>query len=186
MLAALTLFSLSGCFSFYDPNGNRGSGSIIRAEAYVPIYGTDTALRRIGSMAPQPTASSGKIYVFGSYLFQVEKFKGVHVIDYSDKTKPVKLSFIKSGGALELAVKNGYLITNNADDLVTIDIRDPLNAKEVARVPKAFKNYEFDWYTQMKPPKRGSYYVCPDYYMHGDVIGWKLEKNVSNAYCYSN
>jgi hypothetical protein len=156
----------------------------IREEAYVPVYGFDSSLRAVKNIPVQPTVKAGKIYVFGRYLFQVEENMGIHVIDYSNKTKPVKLTFIKSLGCSELAVKNGLLITNNMNDLVSVNISDLQVIKEVSRNKFAFKNYYFDWYKGNKPPERQKYYVCPDYYK-GDIISWKLEKKVANAYCYN-
>jgi hypothetical protein len=158
----------------------------IREEAYVPVYGYDSSLRVIKNETPQPTLKAGKIYVFGSYLFQVEENAGIHIIDYRDKTKPVKVSFIKSAGCSELAVKNGLLITNNMDDLVTVNISNFQSVKEVSRIKKAFKNYYFDWYDGFKkPPERGKYFVCPGF-DRGDVVDWKLEKQVAGANCLNN
>lgn len=38
----------------------------------------------IDIIAPVPMHESGKIYVYGEYVFVNEKYKGVHVIDNSD------------------------------------------------------------------------------------------------------
>lgn len=157
----------------------------IQEEAYVPIYGFDTALRSVKNLVPQPTVKAGKVYVFGKYLFQVEENAGIHVIDYSNKANPVKLTFIKSMGCSEVAVKNGLLITNNMNDLVSVNISNLQTVKEVSRVKNAFKNYYYDWYNISRPPERGKYYVCPEY-QRGDILSWKLEKKVPNAYCFNN
>lgn len=185
-------FLLQGCWGYtknVDPLPGQGpSPQEIQPEAYVPVYGSDTLLRGIYAMEAQPTIAAGKIYVYGNLLFQVENEKGIHVIDYSDRKKPVKLGFIRCKGSSELAVKGGYLITNNLDDLVTIDISRVDSVKEVARMKHAFTHYNVLRYMDMKmyyPPERGKYYVCPNV-QDGDVIGWKLEKNVRNAYCYYN
>lgn len=158
---------------------------MIQEEAYVPVYGFDSSLRTVKNMTVQPTVKAGKVYVFGKYLFQVEENTGIHVIDYGDKTKPVKLTFIKSMGCAEVAVKNGILIANNMNDLVSVNISNLQTVKEVSRIKNAFKNYYYDWYNNSKPPVRGKYYVCPTY-TAGDIIEWKLEKKVPNAYCYNN
>ena len=85
-----------------------------------------------------------------------------------------------------MAVKNGYLIVNNASDLVTVDISDLNKVKEVARVKNAFKYYDSYNWINAKPTEKGKYYVCP-YSLNGqDIIGWKLEKDVANANCFSN
>jgi hypothetical protein len=183
-LAFIIISTFTGCWSFYK---NEYEGPMVRDEAYVPIYGVDTAGKTIKSLAPQPIVESGKIYVFGNNLFQVEKMKGVHIINYSDKAHPVKVGFIRSGGATEIAVKNGYLVVNNHADLVTVDISDFNNVKEVARVKNAFKTYHTDlwqYWQNQKPPEKGKYYVCPAVPAGEELIGWKLEKNVENASCY--
>ena len=154
----------------------------IRDEAYVPIYGFDSTLRTIQSLPAQPTINPGKVYTIGHYLFQVELSEGIHIIDYSSTLRPRKLGFIKISGCQELAMKNQYLFTNNMNDMVSIDVSDPTNAKLVSRINGAFKMNNF--YVYRTPPVRGVYYVCPDNWQ-GDVIGWKLEKKVSGASCYN-
>jgi hypothetical protein len=158
---------------------------IIRDEAYVPVYGTDPVTHGIAAMPPQPIEQSGKIYVWGNLLFQIENLQGIHVIDYTDRQHPVKLGFIKVKGCSELAIKGYALITNNMNDLVTIDISKPGEAKELGRVPNAFPFYSANAYMTARPPEKGKYYVCVDFY-RGDVVGWKLEKNVKGAYCFNN
>lgn len=166
--------------SCYDKrSGQLPDINMVRAEAYVPVYGTDSFTRTIKGGLPRQTQNAGKIYVLGNYLFQVEKMKGVHVIDYTDRKNPKKLGFIYSSGCSEVAVKNGFLIANNMDDLVTIDIRDLGDIKEAARIPKAFPHFFMEI---SAPPVSGVYYVCPEF-SKGDVIGWKLEKNVKGANC---
>lgn len=153
---------------------------VIRAEAYVPVYETEP-VTTIASLSPQPIVHSGKIYVWNNLLFQVELYKGIHVINYSDRNNPVKLSFIKVRGCSELAVKGTHLITNNLKDLVTIDISNPTAVKEVARMKDAFPEFYAQQLDFPRPPDQG-WFLCPDY-SQGDVTGWKLEKNVKNAYC---
>jgi len=181
LIVIITAFT--GCWSYYKDD--QYTVETIRDEAYVPVYGIDTSFRSIRSMAPQPIVESGKIYVLGNNLFQVEKMKGVHIINYSDKSKPVKIGFIKSGGASEIAVKNGYLVVNNGPDLVTIDITDYNKVKEVARVKNAFKTFYSESSEFLVPPVKGKYYVCPLVPSGQDLVGWKLEQNVSGAGCYN-
>jgi hypothetical protein len=153
------------------------------AEAYVPVYGYDSAKYMVKPMPAQPIKVAGKIYVWGKLLFQVEQHQGIHVIDYTDKQNPVKLGFIGLKGCTEIAVKGNYLIANNMIDLVTIDISQPAQAKEVSRMKGAFShlltNREYE-----QPGVAGVYYECPDR-SKGDVIGWKVEKNVKGYWCHN-
>lgn len=176
---------LVSCFDYHKknlppPNG----GDVVRAEAYVPVYGADSGdVYKITSAPVRQTIKAGKIYVQGKTLFQVEQLAGVHVINYSNKENPVKLGFIKSRGCSEVAYKNGFLIINNLDDLVFIDVSDINNIKEASRIRHAFVQFYVDQYNNSRPPVSGKYYVCPNYYK-GDIVEWKLEKNVKGAYCY--
>ena len=135
-------------------------------------------------MPVQPMVKSGKIYVWGNLLFQVDEFTGVHVINYSDKQNPVKLGFISIKGCSEIAVKGNYLIANNMNDLVTIDFSQPSQVKEVGRLKGAFPTYEYN-YQYAEPDEKNVYYKCPDL-NKGDVLEWKLEKDVKGAYCRTN
>ena len=158
-------------------------GTPIRKEAYVPIYGQDSVKYVIKSMPVKPIVNAGKIYVWGNLLFQVDQFAGIHVINYSDKQNPVRLGFIASKGCTEIAVKGNYLIANNMDDLVTIDISQPSDVKEVSRLKGAFPTYLYNQ-VYAQPDVKGVYYKCPDT-QAGDVIGWKLEKDVKDVWCHN-
>lgn len=176
----ITASFIGGCY------GNYNYRIPLRAEAYVPIYGHNTALREITGSGPEPTKDAGKIYVSGKRLYQVENNKGIHIIDYTDETNPRKLAFINIAGCGEVTVKNNALISNCLNDIVTIDISDPEHPKELTRVREAFAitSYYNEFATQQKPPMPNVYYVCPNGYQ-GDVIGWKLEKQV-HASCKTN
>lgn len=155
----------------------------VQPEAYVPIYGYDSARYAVKAMPVQPTVQGGKIYVWGNYLFQIEQMKGIHVINYADRQNPVKLGFIGVKGCSELAVKGNHLITNNMGDMVVIDMRSINDVKEVGRIKMAFPQFNIPEFNM--PPERNKYFVCPDQ-SKGDIVGWTLEKDVKRAYCYSN
>lgn len=174
--------TLSSCWGGWSSKNLPEPEETIRAEAYVPVYSPES-ITAITSMTPQPIVHSGKIYVWNNLLFQVELYKGIHVINYADRSNPIKLGFIKVRGCSELAVKGTQLITNNLKDLVTIDISDPKAVKEVARMKDAFPQFYAQQLDYQMPPQPG-WFICPDY-SKGDVTGWKVEKNVKNAYCHN-
>lgn len=171
--------TLASCWGLTD---NRTPSEPVAAEAYVPIYGYDSARYVIRSKPPRSIVNAGKIYVFGNTLFQVEQFEGVHIIDYTDRKNPVKTGFISIKGCNDVTVKGNFLLTNNMQDLVTIDISNRNDVKEVGRVKGAFYAFIAPEFSQ--PPARDVRYVCIDQ-TKGDVIGWKLEKNVKKAWCYN-
>jgi hypothetical protein len=65
----------------------------------------------------------GKIYMYGNYIFVVDKFSGVHVIDNQDRTNPQKTGYIHISGVMDVAVRDSVLYADNAVDLVAIDLR---------------------------------------------------------------
>lgn len=181
LFAATLLFT--ACFDL----GRKPYKEEIFPEAYIPVYGIDSARRIISSDIPQPTTNAGKIYVHGNLLYQVEVFKGIHIIDYSNKDQPVKLAFLHIPGCSEVTVKNNILLTNNMNDLVSLDIGHLPVVAELSRVSNAFAagNFYNADAINAKPPFSGVHYVCPDAYS-GDIIGWTLGKDVTGAYCVTN
>ena len=156
-------------------------------EAYIPVYGVDSSSRVIRADLPQPTIQAGKIYVQGTLLYQVEVFKGIHIIDYSDKDRPVKLAFIHIPGCSEVTVRKNVLLTNNMNDLVSVDLTRLPEVTVFSRVTNAFNVVYFynETAVNAKPPYSGVHYVCPNGFS-GDVVGWTLGKDVPAAYCVTN
>ena len=88
-------------------------------------------LAGIKSGPSRALVSPGKIFIRGNYLFVNEVDKGVHIIDNSDPSHPVSVSFISIPGNLDVAVAGSYLYADMYGDLLTIDISDPKNVKLV-------------------------------------------------------
>lgn len=169
--AAIFPLLLSSC----DPFGFRDNNAIINppdppeeVDGYAPIYGDKSKLKLIRSTDPKPIEDGGKIYIKGTTFYQVETGKGIHVLDITDAANPKKLYFIEVMGAQEVSIKNNSLYTNNLNDLVTIDISNPADVKEVDRIPEVF-----DLVDPSVPPGSG-YYECVDP-EKGDVVGWELK-----------
>ena len=103
---------------------------------YTPIY-KDRAevLANIKSNAPQPIKEKGKIFLFGNYIFLNELNKGVHVINNSNPSAPVREAFIDIPGNVDIAVKGNTLYADLYTDLLAIDISNPLQSglKKVVR-----------------------------------------------------
>ncbi len=63
----------------------------------------------------------GKIWVYNQFIFVIEQFKGIHVINNADPTHPINVAFIQIDGCTDVAVKkNGIIYANNAVDLIGI------------------------------------------------------------------
>lgn len=68
----------------------------------------------------KPLTSPGKIYLYQNWIFLVEKYKGIHLIDNTDPSNPVRKAFLKVPGCMDVAVRNNVLYTDNAVDLVAV------------------------------------------------------------------
>lgn len=106
---------------------------------YKPILMKRTDLENsVKSIAPIPLINPGKIYIKGNYIYIIEKYKGIHVINDEDLTNPVKEKFITVPGIVDISIKNDVLYADNAVDLVGVDISDLENANVVSRVRNVF------------------------------------------------
>ena len=152
-------------------------------EGYIPVYSQDVStLKTITAGPARTTVNGGKVYTVGNLLFQVEQDSGIHVINYSNPSSPQKLGFIRSFLCKELAVKNGFIYTNNLSDLVVIDINNPSNIKEAGRTADVFPDLGLQY-----PPKSANqfgriYFECPDP-KKGVVVAWK-KQTINNPKCW--
>lgn len=166
IVVALGLMYLSACTSTSS-----------REEwGYVPIYATTSDLKNVHSTPPQPTLLAGKIYRYGSWIFQVEQGRGIHVIDATQRNNPQKTSFIYIPGCSELSVRMNKLYTNNYRDLVEIDISQPQQVVVLHRIENIFPSV-----SQEYPPQAGAWFECPDP-SRGTIIAW-TEKLIKNPKC---
>ena len=112
---------------------------------YEPVYKSTTEIRHAISMgAPEALVNPGKIYMFRSYLLVNEQFKGIHFIDNSNPSQPVRVGFLKIVGNLDMAVKGNVLYADNYIDLVSIDLSLPMQPQLVDRDMNVFPNYGTD------------------------------------------
>jgi len=120
LLPVLAAFVLSGCLK------DKMSRTYT---IYTPVYKSkQEVLQEITSKPARSIEASGKIYVYGNYLFVSEIDKGVHVIDNSNPSNPVNKSFINIPGNQDIAVKGNTLFADLYTDMLAIDISDPLAA----------------------------------------------------------
>lgn len=149
---------------------------------FKPVYASNNQeLKKVYARPERPTVKAGKIYVTGNLLFQVEQDSGIHVINIADSTNPVKLGFIQSAMCREVAVKNGYVYTNNLADLVVVDISNINNVQVKSRLENVFS----DMMLQSPPAFANgqlTYFECPDP-AKGIVIGWQ-QATVNQPKCW--
>lgn len=142
---------------------------------YAPVYLSHDQLDNIASSEPQPIVNGGKIYVMGDLFFQVENGVGIHVLNISNPSAPEKMSFIKIPGAQEMSILNGKLYANMFNDLVVINITDPLNVKLISKTENVF------YVMENALPPDGGYFECIDT-SKGKLIGWE-KKMLTSPKC---
>lgn len=137
-LAALLALGLSSC--------TKDSCQAVRTvQIWEPVYQAPEEFRKpIEADHARELKNPGKIYVFGDVLFINELEEGIHIIDNSDPTAPVSLSFLPIPGNVDMAVKDGMLYADHYMDLVAIDISDPRAPVYAGRSTDVFpQNYYY-------------------------------------------
>lgn len=86
----------------------------------------------------------GKILAKDNFLFVSEIKKGVHIIDNSNPSNPVFLSFIQIPGNGDIIIYENKLYADSYSDLISLDITDPANVKIVERINQQFKSGWFN------------------------------------------
>lgn len=146
-------------------------------EGYAPIYVSETEQFSVQTLEAQPYESAGKIYKYGNYSFQLDKGKGIHVINSSNPASPQKIKFIKLAGCTEISIKDNMLFTNNFKDLLTLNISDIHNVSVAKRIVGVFPAS-----LDSAPPDNNVYFECIDA-SKGVVVGWE-KKILTNPKCF--
>ncbi|QJD80535.1 LVIVD repeat-containing protein [Spirosoma rhododendri] len=119
---------------------------------YTPVTLSTTQVRQaISVMGARTLAKPGKIYTKDGYLFINELKEGIHVIDNRDPSAPKQLAFINIPGNGDIAVRDHFLYADSYMDLVTFDIANLADIREVARVQNVFTQGRFEggwWFYQ--------------------------------------
>jgi len=132
-------FGVLGCLLFFSFQSCLKDKLTHSYTIYTPIYETkQQALLNIKSNPAEEIQLPGNLFVYGNYIFLNETNKGVHIIDNTDPSNPVDKAFIDIPGNLDIAVKGNILLADMYQDLVAVDISDPLHAKVVKTLPGVF------------------------------------------------
>ncbi len=141
-----------------------------RYDGYRPYFMERKELERSVFYADgaRDMVNPGKIWVDGSVIFIVERYKGVHIIDNSNPGSPVQTGFIVAPGCMDVATKGGIIYLDNAVDLVAFDLSSGV-------VTERLKNY----FPEPASPNGQRWY---NYLPDKIVVGWKNGNtdNVSN------
>jgi hypothetical protein len=116
----------------------------------VPITLTLESIRAgVRVLPPATLVNPAKLYIKDNFIFISDAKKGIHIIDNSNPSNPIKLSFLAIPGVVDMAVKNNTLYVDSYMDVVALDITDPKNVVEVGRQKNVFQNGLHDgisWY----------------------------------------
>jgi len=112
----------------------------------VPVYMEVDAFRsmEVGATLAKPLSTTGKIYVYGDYLFINEPQKGIHIIDNRNPSSPKNLNFIHIPGNVDMAVNSGVLYADSYIDLLAFDVSNPQDITLVERVENVFPHMFVD------------------------------------------
>ena len=117
---------------------------------YTPVSLTTNQVRMgLNVTSARGLVNPGKLYTKDGYLFINESKQGIHVIDNRDPANPKPLAFINIPGNGDMAVRDNFLYADSYMDLVTLDISNLANIREVARSQDVFTQGQFDggwWY----------------------------------------
>lgn len=104
-------------------------------EGNAPVYMSYPDLRKaITNEQNVELKNPGKIYYKDNYIFIVEELKGIHVFDNTDPSSPVKKTFVKLPGVVDISISGYTLYADSYVDLVILDVQNIDNIREVGRV----------------------------------------------------
>lgn len=136
---SFSLYLTAAFFGFLFLSGCLKDSCRNTYKIFSPVYNTLTQVRAgMRSGQPHPLEQTGKIYLYGQYIFLNEVNKGIHVIDNSDPAQPKNISFINIPGNVDLAVKGSSLYADCYSDLAVFDISNPVNITATKFVDKVF------------------------------------------------
>lgn len=147
-----------------------------------PVYMSYDELRTSFKVAEaEDIIKPGKIYFKDNYIFVNEYQKGIHVIYNSDPSNPEVKKFIEIPGNVDMAIKGNKLYADSYVDLLTIDISNMDNIREVDRDTNVFP-----YILPVEDYPDGRLEVVDE--SHGVVVGYKQIKKTEeiklNSYAY--
>ncbi len=145
-------------------------------EGLRPVYITAEIADSVMSLPPQPIVQLGKIYYKDNLIYVGERGQGVHIIDNTNPEDPVPMSFIQIPGNKDIVIVDNLMYADNYSDLLTIDISDINDVKEINRVEGVYPPQ-----SQAYPDFYTGYFECIDP-SQGFVMRWEAA-TLTNPAC---
>jgi hypothetical protein len=103
---------------------------------YAPVYLSYKDLRTaVAQEQNVDLKNPGKIYFKDNYIFIVEELKGIHVFDNTNPASPVKKTFVRLPGVVDISISGYIMYADSYIDIVVLDVEDINNIHEVGRMP---------------------------------------------------
>lgn len=165
------LFTLQGCLK----DTYRETYTI-----YMPVYKSLTEVRANMKGGPaQPLVNTGKLNIFGNYIFLNEINEGIHIIDNTNPASPKNIAFISIPNNMDLAVKGKYLYADSYSDIVVFDISQPTNVHPVKFLDNVIREKNRYWLTSQTNPD--SIKVVVDYIARDTTVSASVYRRWNNC-----
>jgi hypothetical protein len=142
-----------------------------------PIYIPLSELGAIKNLPPQTIGQTGTIFLRDTLFFMLEFKKGIHVFNILDTMNTAALTFWNIPAITDFTISGNRIYADSWRDLVTIDISDLYQIKEVSRNKDTFQPVLY-------PPLYDGIFECVDE-SKGVLIGWQTVF-IENARCNTN
>ncbi|MBX2930039.1 MAG: hypothetical protein KF852_19555 [Saprospiraceae bacterium] len=161
-LAALLWSCEKQEFSFFSGPGKK------------PVYVPLAELQDIKSEPPRPITLSGTIFLRDTLLFILEQKKGIHVFSVADPGNTAALRFLNIPAITDFTLLGNRIFADSWRDLVTIDISDLFQIREIDRQTGVFSPL-------LSPPLFAGIFECVDE-SKGAVVDW-VDAELDNVRC---
>lgn len=109
-----------------------------------PVYASKASvLANIKASSPRTISETGKIYWYGKWIFLNEPGRGIHIIDNTNPASPNLKAFIELPGSQDLAVKGNTLYADLFNDMLAIDISNPMSPQLKKRLVNVFPDRQY-------------------------------------------
>ncbi|HKK87279.1 MAG TPA: hypothetical protein VJ917_00430 [Saprospiraceae bacterium] len=122
----------------------------------------------INLLPPREFQELGNFVLQDDWMFIIELFEGIHVIDNSDPANPETVAFIEVPSARQITADGNALFVNFFDDLVVLDISNIENLRILDVVESFYNTADFNY----SPPDYEGFFECVDE-KRGEVLGWE-------------
>jgi hypothetical protein len=141
---------------------------------------------------PRAIVQVSDMFVDEKYLYVAEYAKGIHVFKNPNSVKPEAVAFINVPALRKFTVKDGFLISDSGNDLISFKITDLdlmanrlifADSLSVSPINFGLVNRKSDLFTFPNYPiERNVYFECPD--SVDFVVEWEKKVIAEKLNCY--